>query len=148
MTIDKFRHLVGNGYQKGKILTATHETPPFCVNEVLNEIIEFEGFQICYQDQKFLWMKDADGKAIKEEDCTLFDVEELDNLQLALLIKDAQNIMKKRELEEAQKAVDEFERAWKRLSKFKDVRLRVQAEGEKHYHTQANLLKLEVLPLK
>lgn len=148
MTIEKFRHLVNHGYQQGKILTATHETPPFCVNEVLNEIVEFEGFQICYQDQKFLWMKDADGKAIKEEDCTFFNmVEELDNYQLALLIKDAQSVMKKRELEAATQAIEQFNKAWNNLKKFGEVRMRVSATGEKHFHTTADKLKIEFLPL-
>lgn len=146
MTIEKFRHLVNNGYRDGKIITATHETPPFALNEVLNEIVEFEGFQICYQDQHFLWMKDANGKAVKEEDCTFFNVEEFDNYQLALLIKDAQRVMKEREVEAAKQAIEQFENAWKRLKEFGEVRMRVDATGEKHFHTTVDRLKLEFLP--
>lgn len=149
MTVEKFNHLVHNGYTFGVVVERKNVVPPFsCGNEVTNEIVEFEGYKICYQDKSFLWMTDKEGNAIKREDCTMFDVNEMDDEQLALLMADVKKTLKKRQLEQASKAVFEFNKAWNKLKEFGEVRVRVSATGETHFHTTVERLSLEIMPLK
>lgn len=143
MTLERFNYIVDHAYQMGRIASSQ-----FHANEVHNEIVEFEGFNVCYQNKGFLWMETKEGKAIKKEDCTIFDVEEMSDFELEQLMKDAQKVMKKRQIEEATKAMDEFTRAWEKLKQFKEIRIRVSATGEKHIHTTVERLGLEFLPLK
>lgn len=148
MTLDKFNYIVSHAYQMGQIVKTETTQPPFCLEEVTNEMVDFEGYRVCYQDKHFLWMEEIrTGLPIKEQDCTAFDVQSMNDNELTQLVKDAQKVLRQREIEQANIAINEFNKAWQKLKAFGEVRLRVSATGEKHFHTTVNKMTIDILPL-
>lgn len=147
MTIQKFWELVNLGQIKGKLVKTEHDCSSSSGHDILLEVFELAGYKIIYQNHRFLCMKEiATNKTIMERDCTSFEVENLDNDKLEQLIKDAQKVLKQREQEKAQEAIENFIKAWKELKHFKDVGLHVMLDDKSHYQTTVGQLKLGILP--
>ena len=149
MTTERFRDLICSAAIKGKLVKREKVFLPFGCDDAENELYEIEGYHVMLQDHKFLWMEEiATGKTIKEEDTTKYDIAGMTNTELDRLIKDAQKVMRQREIEDANKAIDNFMKAWQALKPFAEIRIKVSATGEKHFHTTIERLDLEVIPLK
>lgn len=149
MTVTKYNELINKAPYNGKLIEDKMVSPPFCLEDVHLQVFSYDGYKVAFHDGGFLWMEEeATDKAIQKEDLTSFDVEEMTDAQLALLIRDANKIIGKRQKEKAQEAINQFIKAWENLQRFGEVRLRVEPKGEKHFHTTVDKLKLEVLRLE
>lgn len=147
MTIDKFDEIVAKASTQGKLMREWQEEAPFSADLTTNEIYDFQGVRVCYQNNRFFWMEENEtGKIIKREDCTTFDIASMSIDEIYQLTNDLQKEVKKRQVEQATKAIDKFNQAWQELKQFGEVRIRVSATGEKHFHTTVNKLGLEFLP--
>lgn len=148
MTIQKFWELVNLGQVKGKLVKTEHDCSSSSGHDIQLEVFELAGYKIIYQNHRFLCMKEiATNKTIMERDCTRFEVENLDNNELEQLIEDAQKVLKQRTQEEAQKALDNFTKAWKELKHFSDVGLQVMLDDKSHYDTTVGRVDLGIFPL-
>lgn len=145
MTLDKFDWLATQACKVGKFISKC--TVSGWGSEEEEEVYELEGFLVTYRDDRFFWMNDKNGNSIRREDCTTFNVSDMSNDDLKKLVSDVQKVIKKREMEGALKAINEFTTAWDQLKKFGEVRVRISATGEKHFHTTVDKLGIEFLPL-
>ncbi len=148
MTIAKYNRIKNRAFQAGKLITREPFQGPFSLEEQVKEIFEFEGYKVCFIDGFFNWMTDENGCSIDEKDCVENELENLTNEQLQQMVLDAQKILKQRDEEQAKIAIAKFEEAWKEFKKFGEIRLRVNATGEKHFHTTVDRLTIQVLPLR
>ncbi len=148
MTIAKYNRIKNRAFQAGKLITREPFQGPLSLEEQVKEIFEFEGYKVCFIDGFFNWMTDKNGCSIDEKDCVENELENLTNEQLQQMVLDAQKILKQRDEEQAKIAIAKFEEAWKEFKKFGEIRLRVNATGEKHFHTTVDRLTIQVLPLR
>lgn len=147
MTRTKYNQLVSQAMTQGELVEHTTTESPFsCGEDVEVSVYEIEGFRVVFKDNTFAYMMQF-GVVIHNEDLTEFDVDEMQDSELEQLIKDAQRTLKNRQLAEAKKAIAKFEQAWNELKQFGEVRLRVNATGETHFHTTVDKLRIDVLPL-
>lgn len=148
MTTKQFDRIASEARLQGKLIYDGAIEP--CSSNGENEheeIFEFEGFNVIYRDGEFLTLEDATTKeVIKRGDCTEYRVDDMTNEELEQLVKDAQKVIDNRQKAEARKAIREFETAWKKLQMFGEVRMRVSATGESHFHSTVDKMRISILP--
>lgn len=147
MLISKFDEIVAKARTQGRLLREWQEEAPFSADLTNNEIYDFQGFRVCYQNNKFFWMEENEtSRIIKREDCTTFDVEQMSTEEINQLASELQKEIKRRQVEQATKAMNKFKQAWNELKAFGELGIRVSATGERHFHTTIERLELDFLP--
>ncbi len=145
MTKKKFWDIINQARRTSAISEETVELPFSCGTEAVNHLHEFDDYQVMFQNNNFLWIKDKKtGEYIEESDTTDFEVSNMSDDELTKLIADAQKIIKIRRKKEAQKIIDNLMTEWKKLQSFDGVYATITMGEKMPQSIYVKDIKLEV----